>query len=92
MIGYIIFFDSNKVTDKKITGYWSLCFKVTDKKLLKSTKIIRERVSSLIDKEIDSEPVYDNNDEYINTKIKIYGDKVKFNFQGKKIQCRKYFM
>ena len=85
MIGYIIFFDSNKVTDKKITGYWSLCFKVTDKKLLKSTKIIRERVSSLIYKEIDSEPVYGNNDEYINTKIKIYGDKVKFNFQGKKM-------
>ena len=38
MIGYIIFFDSNKVTDKKITGYWSLCFKVTDKKLLKKYK------------------------------------------------------
>ena len=34
----------------------------------------------------DSEPVYGDSDEYINTKIKIYGDKVNANFQGKKYQ------
>ena len=33
----------------------------------------------------DSEPVYGDNDEYIKTKIMIYGDKVSTNFQGKKI-------
>ena len=31
----------------------------------------------------DIEPVYGDNDEYIKTKIMIYGDKVSTNFQGK---------
>ena len=35
--------------------------------------------------ELDSEPVYGDNDKYINTKIKLYGDKINTNFQGKKI-------
>ena len=35
--------------------------------------------------EFDSEPVYGDNDKYIKTKIKIYGDKVNTNLQGKKI-------
>ena len=33
----------------------------------------------------DSEPVYGDNDKYIKTKIKSYGDKINTNFQGKKI-------
>ena len=33
----------------------------------------------------DSEPVYGDNDKCIKTKIKIYGDKIKANFQGRKI-------
>ena len=33
----------------------------------------------------DVEPVYGDNDKYINTKIKSYGDKINANFQGKKI-------
>ena len=32
----------------------------------------------------DSEPVYGDNDKY--TKIKLYGDNVTTNFQGKKYQ------
>ena len=35
--------------------------------------------------EFDSEPVYDDNDNYIKTKINSYGNKVNTNFQGKKI-------
>ena len=35
--------------------------------------------------EFDSEPVYGDNDKYIKTKIKIYGDKVNTNLQSKKI-------
>ena len=31
----------------------------------------------------DSEPVYGNNDKYIKTKRKLYGDKINTNFQGK---------
>ena len=38
-----------------------------------------------MNKEFDSEPVYGDNDKYIKTKIKIYGDNVNTNFQGKKI-------
>ena len=34
--------------------------------------------------EFDSEPVYGDNDKYIKTKIKLYGDKINTNFQGKK--------
>ena len=35
--------------------------------------------------EFDSEPVYIDNDKYIQAKIKSYVDKVNTNFQGKKI-------
>ena len=34
---------------------------------------------------LDSEPVYGDNDKYIKTKIKLYGDKENTNFQGKKV-------
>ena len=34
----------------------------------------------------DSELVYGDNDKYIKTKIKICGDKINTNFQGKKYQ------
>ena len=53
-------FDSNKV----------------DNKLLKRYTKIWERDSSLMNIEFDSEPVYNDNDKYIKTKIKSYGDKV----------------
>ena len=33
----------------------------------------------------DSEPVYGDNDKYITTKIKSYGDRINTNFQDKKI-------
>ena len=33
-----------------------------------------------MNKEIDSEPVYGDNDKYIKTNIKSYGDKVNTNF------------
>ena len=35
--------------------------------------------------EFDSQPIYGDNDKYIKTKTKSYGDKVKTNFQGKKV-------
>ena len=38
-----------------------------------------------MNKEFDSEPVYRDNNKYIKTKIKSYGDKVNTYFQGKKI-------
>ena len=38
-----------------------------------------------MNKESDSEPVYGDNDKSVKTKIKLYGDKVNTNFQGKKV-------
>ena len=75
MIGYVQRFDSNK----------TMFFKVIDNKLLKKYTKIWEKVSSLMNIEFDSEPVYGDNDKYIKTKIKSYGDKVNTNFQGKKV-------
>ena len=75
MIGYVKCFDSNKL----------ISFKVIDKKLLKKYTKIWKRVSSLMNIELDSKPVYGSNDKYIKTKIKTYEDKVNTNFQGKKV-------
>ena len=60
-------------------------FKVSDNKLLKKYTKIWERVSNLINIKFDSEPIYGDNDKYIKTKIKLYGDKINTNFQDKKI-------
>ena len=61
MIGYVKCFDSNT----------TMSFKVTNKKLLKKYNKIWEKVSILIDIKFDSESVYDDNDKYIKTKIKM---------------------
>ena len=75
MTGYAKYFDSNK----------TMSFIVIDKKLIKKYIKIWERVSSFMNIEFDSEPVYDDNDKYIKIKIKSYGDKVNTNDQGNKI-------
>ena len=54
---------------------------------MKHTKIWKKN-SSFIGKKSDSKPVNDDNDKYIKTKIKSYGDKINTNFQGKKYQKR----
>ena len=56
---------------------------VKDKKMLKKYLKISNKIKSLIKKELNSEPVY--NDKYTKTKIKIYNDKVYTNFQHNKI-------
>ena len=49
-------------------------------------------ISSLINKEFYSEPVYGDNDRYIKTKIKSCGDKINTNFQCKKNTKRKHII
>ena len=56
---------------------------VEDEKILKKYFKIWNKIKSLIKKELNSEPVY--NDKYIKTKIKIYNDRVYRNFQHNKI-------
>ena len=53
MIGYVKCCVSNK----------TMSFKVNNKKLLKKYTRIWEKVSSLMNKEFDSEPVYGDNDK-----------------------------
>ena len=75
MVGYVKHFDSNK----------TMSFKVSDNKLLKKYSKIWEKISNLMNIELDSDPVYGDNDKYIKTKIKMYEDRVNTNFQGKKV-------
>ena len=62
-----------------------MSFKVSDNKLLKKYNKIWEKISNLLDIKFDSQPVYGNGEKYIKTKIKMYGDRVNTNFQGKKV-------
>ena len=62
-----------------------MSFKVIYNKLLKKYTKIWERVSKLMNIKFNSEPVCGDNDKYVKTKIKSYGDKINTNFQGKKI-------
>ena len=75
MTGYVKHFHSNK----------TMFFNVSDNKLLKKYTKIWERVSNLMNIQLDSESVYGDNDKYIKTKIKVYGDKIDTNFQSKKV-------
>ena len=70
MIGYV----------RKFEGNTTMSFKISDSKLLKKYNQIWKRVEKLLKIKFDSEPVYGDNDKYINTKIKIYGGNVNTNF------------
>ena len=59
MIGYVKHFDSNK----------AMSFKVNDNRLLNRYTKIWEQISSLMNIEFDSEPVYGDNDKYFKAKI-----------------------
>ena len=74
MVGYVKCFENNNKT---------MSFKVSDKKMLKKYIKIWEKISNLVGKEFDSDPVY--GDKYIKTKIRTCKDKVNTNFQIKKV-------
>ena len=58
-------------------------FLITDDKWWRKYNEIWEKVTNIIYKELDSDPVY--NKKYIKTKIKPYNGKINANFQGNKI-------
>ena len=74
MIGYVKYFNDDKV----------MSFKVTDKKLLNKYNKIWEKVEESLNVKFESKPIYGEDDKYIKAKIKSYQDKVNTNFQGKK--------
>ena len=67
-----------------------MSFKVSDNRLLKKYNKTWEKISNLLNIEFDSEPIYGDNDEYIKTRIKLYGGKINTNFQGKKKENESY--
>ena len=70
---------------RKFEGNTTMFFKISDKQLLKKYDQIWKKVEKLLKIEFDSKPVYDDDDKYIKTKIKIYGASVNTNFQDKKM-------
>ena len=75
MIGYVKHFDSNK----------TMFSKVSDNKLLKKYKKIWGKTTNLLGIKFDSQPVYGDGDKYIKTKVKMNGNRVNTDFQGKKV-------
>ena len=69
MIGYVKIFEINTTMLNK-----------SDKQLLKKYKEIWKKVKSLFSIKIETVPVYDDNDNYIKTKIKIYNRRLNTNF------------
>ena len=69
MIGYVKYFDSNK----------TISFRASDNELLKKYTKIWGKVSSLMNIKFDSEPFYGDDDKYIKTKMKLYGDEMNRN-------------
>ena len=78
MIGYVKHFKNNDKVSNRMS------FKVSDKKLLKKYNEIWRKISNLLNKEFDSEPVYGDIDKHIWARIKMYEEKLNTNFQGKK--------
>ena len=65
------------------------CPLTLDKQLLKKYNQIWKRAEKLLKIEFDSEPVYDDSDKYIKTKIKICAGSMITNFQSKKMPKEK---
>ena len=60
-------------------------FKANDKQLLKDYNKIWEEVEKLLQIKFESKPVYNDDDKYIKTNIKIYAGSMITNFHNKKI-------
>ena len=88
---YIIGYNDNTVSPPqlflpKMTGYLNIfedgtrqmSFLTDNNEFLESYTKIWEKISDLINKKFDSDPVYNN--KYINTKIRSYNNDIKTNF------------
>ena len=66
-----------------------MSLKISNKKLLKKYNEIWKRIEKLLKIKFDSKPVYGDDEKYIKTKIKTYGNSVIKNFHSKKIPKEK---
>ena len=79
MIGYARKFNENV----------TMSFKVNDKQLLKKYNKIWKKIEELMNIGFESKPVYEDDDKYIKTKIKIYAKSIITNFHNKNIPKEK---
>ena len=70
---------------KKYEFNLTMSFKIRDKQLLKKCNQIWTKIEKLLKLEFDSKSVCGDDEKYIKTKIKTYGDSVITNFHSKKI-------
>ena len=68
---------------KEFNDSMTMSLRVADSKLFKTYCKIWKTIKGLLGIEFDSEPVYDDTDSYIKTKVKMYDNKVNTNFQEK---------
>ena len=74
---------------KKFEFNLTISFKISDKQLLKKYYPIQKRIEKLLEIKFDSKPIYGDDEKYITTKKKTYGDSVIANFHDKKIPKEK---
>ena len=74
---------------KKFEFNLTMFFKIRYKQLLKKYNKIWKRIEKLLKIKFDSKPVYGDDEKYIKTKIKTYGNSVIKNFHSKKIPKEK---
>ena len=74
---------------KKIEFNLTLSFKINNKEFLKKYYQIWIRIGKLLKIKFDSKPIYGDDEKYLKTKIKTYGDSVIANLHSKKIPKEK---
>ena len=75
---------------KKSNEIATMSFRVNNKQILKNYNEIWEKVEKLLIIDFESKPVYDDDDKYIKTKIKIYAGSMIINFHNKKCLKKKH--
>ena len=81
---------------KKFEFNLTMSFKISNKELLKKYDQVWKKNEKLLKIKFDSKLVYGDDEKYIKTKIKTYGDSVITNFHSKKIPkekapCKYYY-
>ena len=74
---------------KKYEFNSTMSFKISDKELLKKFDQMWKTIEKLLKIKFDSKPIYGDDEKYIKTKIKTYGDSVITNFHNKKVPKEK---
>ena len=90
MTGYVNKFDKNDNKFNKNGNTYNknvtMSFRINNnKQLLKTYNKICKKIEKLMNIDLQSKPVYGNDEKYIKTKIRIYADSLITNFQDKKM-------